>query len=325
MFVLVFLVSLTTFGEFFTGAYTSIVGRTSKYTVTSSSCFVSQSRFSLLSDKAIVCSNSGTKLVIGDSFFYQVSSSTHGGAVFFDCSNGECAIKGVCSYGCVTTSSNSFGSFIHASQHLKCVIYDASIIKSSVENPQHEQSAVLCFFGGINHIKNSNLSHAQLRTYVVGLIVSTTECSFNFSTISHNFATFAAIFEMQYINTMMYRDNFVNNTVSDISTPVFSQYGGGVMSFIQSILINCATNNDQSILSNTDFFFSQCYVNKGYIPPEIRTGIIFSSTSTYQFTHYATHLCLTPHSFTPTKKPESIPYRQIPKLTNIGILAIFLV
>jgi len=322
--MLLFVVAITTFGEFFTGSYTSATGKTKIYSVTSNSCFISQCRFSDLLDKAIICSISSSKLVIGDCIFYQVSSPTHAGVVLFDSLNGECAVKRICCYGCITTSANSFGSFLYANQHTKCLIIETSIARSFVESPQPEQSAVFFFTSGRNHIMNANISNTKLSSYVIGLIVGTTECTYNYSTLFNNIASNAAIIEVQYVNSAMHKDNFVNNTIYNLAYWVFSQYGGGVMSFIQSIILDCASTTDQVILSSTDFFFYQCRINKGYIPPEIRTGIVFSTTSTYMFTHFASHFCLTPHIPTPTKQPESLPFLKVPNIAHKAMLAMLL-
>jgi len=317
MLYLIFLISLVSFEEFFTGGYTVINGVGSYYSVSGGSWLISQCQFIGLSNKAIYCSTSSVKLVIGDCFFYQVSSSSNGGAVFYQSSGGSIGIKRVCCYSCVTTSGYSYGSFLYSPQHSNCLIYDSSFAKCVINEPVHEQSSVLFLCSGIIHVQAANTSYNQLRSYLIALISSATSCNYSFSTISNNHAAWARILEVQSCNTCFYRDNFINNSVSDTNDCVFSQYGSGKTSFTQTIFLDCAKTQSQNLLSSSSFLFTECWINIGNIPSDLRQGVTFGTTNPYPNSFFSTHLC---DNYMLGKEPTST--HKIQKMWLFGIIAI---
>jgi hypothetical protein len=115
----------TAWNDFFSGTTpaTPLVPKqyTSRQTVSGNYIHVTNCLFNQITSSsnggALYCS-SATYLLVESSYFYSCkTTSTHGGAIYFSYSSGECVLHRVCGYSCFSTNidSTTYGQFAYIS------------------------------------------------------------------------------------------------------------------------------------------------------------------------------------------------------------------
>ena len=147
-------------------------------------------------------------LLIEDSMFFNCSSTTNGGVLYFDCpSNGNLTMEKICANSCFATNSFQFAYMnLHASKINK--VNYLSLTKCSPDHLSRQHN--IRFNSGNVSLNNYNTSYNRLHSYSALSITSSISISLKFLTIVDNLVTQSIAIDLQLSHNFQLNISYMN-------------------------------------------------------------------------------------------------------------------
>jgi hypothetical protein len=282
----------TAWSDYFTGSPTHYNSQTydSRPTLSGTNVYISNCLFRSITSTgeggALYCTSVTCFLVESTSFFSCKSSKSHGGAIYFYNSGGQCVLHEVCGYDC--SNLHSTFAYIQVNDAASSKIY---IDYSSIANCVNSDSGsyTLCLvYGNISCPSvNMSVNKCGYRTIYCWPFVDSNSviCSFSYSSFTDNIATIQTCFflyrtgpKYEIKNCNILRNTQVSSSEGTIST------WGNLMIEDSCILENTATYIFYT--SSCTITLSNCTVDK-----TTKNGnLVTQNTVTKSFIHALNHM-----------------------------------
>ena len=249
-------------------------------------------------------------LLIEDCSFSQCQVTRYqGGAIYYDCPEGQFLMNRICSGYCYTKIGSSFQfAMISTSTLGKNSIYMSSIYKSSHDGYSRYHSFGLIF--GNQIVQSLNQTNCQLCLFSSLYSFSSNSLILSYSTIFQNEAhVFICLYLASGYNNTIFNLNFINNSQSSNENGLVYNWGDSNTSILNSIFLNniLLKNSTLFYIESGNLNFFECQIDNFTHNTEFLESFTYLPTTTFDLTFYYNDSCNIIPSNLPPTPAQTIP------------------